>query len=172
MATKSAKVFSIAQFKNKASKSKLTVVAEYKGLSVKKLTALRRELKSSGAEFSIFKNTMARIASEGTESSLLAKDFKGAVGVLFVDSNPIAALKTLVNYSKENNLLSIKSGVFEGQRLDVSALVALSTIPDRPVLLAQIAGMLSSPLVNATRGLHQVIQKLAYGLNEYSKIKQ
>ena len=115
---------------------------------------------------------MARIASEGTESSLLAKDFKGAVGVLFVDSNPIAALKTLVNYSKENNLLSIKSGVFEGQRLDVSALVALSTIPDRPVLLAQIAGMLSSPLVNATRGLHQVIQKLAYGLNEYSKTKQ
>lgn len=171
MATKSAKTQSIALFKSKASKSKLTVVAEYKGLSVKKLTALRRELRSKGGEFSIYKNTVARIASDGTESNLLSKDFKGAVGVLFVEDNPIGALKTLVEYSKENPLLTIKAGVFEGHRLDITALSALSKIPDRPVLLSQIAGLLSAPLANATRGLHQIIQKLAYGLKEYSETK-
>ncbi|MHB1606703.1 MAG: 50S ribosomal protein L10 [Leptospirales bacterium] len=173
MATKQKKSSLIAEFHERAKKNQLMVIAEYKGLSVAKLTALRRDLRSKGGQFSIYKNTLSRIASRESDAHLLDKDFKGAVGVLFVqDKNPINALKALVDYAKSNPTLSIKAGIFEGQRLEPEALGALSRVPDRATLYAQLLGLLTSPLAKTTQGLNQILQKLVYGLSEYSKKKE
>lgn len=83
----------------------------------------------------------------------------------------MGALKAFVDYAKGNGAFLIKAGVFEGQRLEAPALSELSRIPDRATLYAQLLGMLSSPLAKTTQGLNQVVQKLVYGLNEYSKTK-
>lgn len=171
MATKAEKAALMQEFRERAEKAQLMVVAEYKGLSVEKLTALRRELRSKGGEFSVYKNTLARISSQNVASKVLENDFKGPVGILFVRDNPMGALKTLVDYAKENPGFSIRAGVFEGQRLDVKSLGDLSKIPDRATLYAQLLGLLSGPLAKTAQGLNQVLQKLAIGLNEYSKTK-
>ena len=171
MATKTEKAALMQEFRERAEQSQLMVIAEYKGLSVEKLTALRRELRTKGGEFSIYKNTLARISSQNVSCKVLEKDFKGPVGVLFVRENPTGALKTLVEYAKENPGFSIRAGVFEGQRLDVLALGNLSKVPDRATLYAQLLGLLSGPLAKTTQGLNQILQKLAYGLSEYSKTK-
>lgn len=173
MATKARKAALLTQFHERAEQTQLMVVAEYKGLSVAKLTVLRRELRAKGAEFSIYKNTLAKIASRETTAHLLEQDFKGAVGILFVkDQNPIGALKTLVDYAKNNPDFSIKAGVFEGQRMELDALGALSRVPDRATLYAQLLGLLTSPLAKTTQGLNQIVQKLVYGLSEYSRKKE
>lgn len=173
MASKEVKNGLITQFRERAGQTHLMVVAEYKGLSVAKLTALRRDLHGKGAEFSIYKNTLAKIAIRDTQAQLLEKDFKGAVGVLFVQNqNPIGALKAFVEYAKSNPSFSIKAGIFEGQRMELDALTDLSRVPDRATLYAQLLGLLTSPLAKTTQGLNQIVQKLVYGLSEYSKKKE
>ena len=173
MATKAQKTLQITKLNQRAQTARLMVIAKYEGLSVSALTNLRRDLRAKGGEFSIYKNTLAKIAAKGTLAEVLDKDFKEAVGVLIVqdEKNAVGALKALVDYAKGNGSFLIKAGVFEGQRLESPALSEISRIPDRATLYAQLLGMLSSPLAKTTQGLNQVVQKLVYGLNEYSKTK-
>ena len=173
MAKKAQKTLQVTKLNQRAQSAQLMVIAKYEGLSVSALTSLRRELRAKGGEFSIYKNTLAKIATKGTLAEVLEKDFKEAVGVLIVqeEKNAVGALKAFVDYAKGNGAFLIKAGVFEGQRLEAPALSELSRIPDRATLYAQLLGMLSSPLAKTTQGLNQVVQKLVYGLNEYSKTK-
>nr|EDZ39108.1 MAG: Ribosomal protein L10 [Leptospirillum sp. Group II '5-way CG'] len=173
MATKTQKTLQVTKLNQRAQTARLMVIAKYEGLSVSALTNLRRELRAKGGEFSIYKNTLAKIATKGTLAEVLDKDFKEAVGVLIVqeEKNAVGALKAFVDYAKGNEAFFIKAGVFEGKRLEAPALSELSRIPDRATLYAQLLGMLSSPLAKTTQGLNQVVQKLVYGLNEYSKTK-
>uniref|UniRef100_A0A7C3QVT4 Large ribosomal subunit protein uL10 n=1 Tax=Leptospirillum ferriphilum TaxID=178606 RepID=A0A7C3QVT4_9BACT len=173
MATKAQKALQISKLNDRAQVAQLMVIAKYEGLSVSALTELRRSLRAKGGEFSIYKNTLAKIASKGTRAEILDKDFRQAVGILIVreEKNAVGALKAFVDYAKTNPTLSIKAGVFEGQRLEAPALTELSRIPDRATLYAQLLGLLSSPLAKTTQGLNQVVQKLVYGLSEYSKSK-
>lgn len=174
MATKAQKTIQITKLNQRAQSAQLMVIAKYEGLSVTALTNLRRDLRAKGAEFTIYKNTLAKIATKGTIAQVLDKDFKEAVGVLIVqeEKNAIGALKAFVDYAtKGNGAFLIKAGVFEGQRLEAPVLAEISRIPDRATLYAQLLGLLSSPLAKTTQGLNQVVQKLVYGLSEYSKTK-
>ena len=173
MATKAQKTLQVTKLNQRAQSAQLMVIAKYEGLSVSSLTNLRRDLRAKGGEFSIYKNTLAKIATKGTAAEVLDKDFREAVGVLIVqeEKNAVGALEAFVDYAKGNGAFSIKAGVFEGQRLEAPALTELSRIPDRATLYAQLLGLLSSPLAKTTQGLNQVVQKLVYGLSEYSKTK-
>lgn len=84
MATKAQKTLQVTKLNQRAQSAQLMVIAKYEGLSVSALTSLRRELRAKGGEFSIYKNTLAKIATKGTLAEVLEKDFKEAVGVLIV----------------------------------------------------------------------------------------
>jgi len=169
MATKKQKTDKIDQFKRIAAASSITVVAEYKGLNVEKLSSLRKSLKTHGGQFSVFKNTLAKVGSDSSASSALVSDMKGQVGYVFSEKNPLGVIKALVDYSKDNSLFKIKSGVFDGQKVSYQELVELSKVPDRSVLYGQLLGLLQSPLSNFVGGLQQILRKSLYALEERKK---
>ena len=169
MATKAVKTSKIEEFRKVASSATIAVVAEYQGLSVEKLSNLRRSLKPHGGQFTVYKNTLAKIGTESTGTSPLASDLKGQVGFVFSEHNPLGVIKALIDYSKENPLFKIKSGVFDGQKVSPQQLVELSKVPDRKVLYGQLIGLLQSPLSSTVGGLQQILRKSLYALEERKK---
>ncbi|EQD25051.1 MAG: 50S ribosomal protein L10 [Nitrospirae bacterium] len=169
MANKAQKTSRIEHFRKVASTSSVTVVAEYKGLNVEKLSTLRRSLQTHGGQFTVYKNTLARIGTETTSATPLVPDMKGQVGYVFSENNPLGVIKTLIDYSKENPLFKIKSGVFDGQKVSYQELIELSKVPDRKVLYGQLLGLLQSPLSSFVGGLQQILRKSLYALEERKK---
>lgn len=169
MATKAQKTSKIEQFRKIASASSITVVAEYQGLNVEKLSALRRSLKPHGGQFSVYKNTLARVGSETTDVSSLNSEMKGQVGYIFSETNPLGIIKALIDYSKDNPLFKIKSGIFDGQKVSSQELSELSKVPDRKVLYGQLLGLLQAPLSKTVGGLQQILRKSLYALEERKK---
>lgn len=169
MATRAEKNLKIEEFRKISSKASVTVVAEYKGLSVEKLSTLRKAIKGNGGQFTVFKNTLARAGSDQTVFSGLVPDMKGQVGYVFSEKNSLGVIKALIDYSKDNPLFQIRSGVFDGQKVTYQDLVQLSKVPDRPVLYGQLVGLLQAPLSGLVGGLQQILRKSLYALEERKK---
>jgi len=127
-----------------------TVVTEYRGLTVTSIKQLRRSL---GAEtkYKVAKNTLIKIAAKeagiDVDESLLA----GPSAIAFVKGDPITAAKNLKNFQKENPLLVIKGGIFEGKRVTTAEIMKLADLESREVLLSKLAGAMKASMAKAAR---------------------
>ena len=127
-----------------------TVVTEYRGLTVQAIKELRRSL---GAEtkYKVAKNTLVKIAAKeagvNVDESLLA----GPSAIAFVKGDPITAAKSLKNFQKENPLLVIKGGIFEGKTVTTAEIMKLADLESREVLLAKLAGAMKASMAKAAR---------------------
>lgn len=99
---------------------------------------MRRKLRDVDVEYKVVKNTLLVRASEDTDAALIKESFKGPSAVALSYDDPVAPAKVLSDFAKENEKLEIKIGVMEGKILDISAIKALSSLPSREVLLAQV----------------------------------
>ncbi len=139
-------------------------VAEYRGLSVGQLAALRRQLRAGGGEFKVYKNTLARFAAERAGVASLSELLSGPTAITFVSGDPAAVAKALRDASKATPLLVLKGGVMAGKALRAIDIESLAELPSREVLLAQFAGALQAPLVKTAGLLQALPRNLAYGL--------
>ncbi len=127
-------------------RSQLTVVANYRGLSVAQLQDLRGSLREANAEFTVAKNTLARIAS-GRAGVEIAEDvFEGPTALMFAYEDVVAPAKALTDFVRSSRVLELKVGLMEGQTLGSSDLDALASLPPREELLGKLVGMLASPM--------------------------
>ena len=120
-------------------------LAQYSGLTVEALTALRRELRTVNAEFHVVKNTIARKAIEGRDESVLAPSFRNQTGIVFARGDVAAAAKVVTETAKKNDKLKLVSGFMEKNLLTAKSVEALASLPSREVLLAKIIGSLVAP---------------------------
>ena len=120
-------------------------LAEYRGLTVEHLNALRRQARDKGVYLHVLKNTLARRAVAGTTFEV-AKDAMVGPLIYGFSKDAVAAAKVLSDFAKGNDKLVVKAGVYAGKALDAQGVKALAAIPSREVLIAQIAGMLRSPI--------------------------
>jgi len=160
-----AKVATIDEVKTRISNSTTAVVTEYRGLTVAQISTLRRQLRTLGADYKVFKNTLVRRAIAGTDVESLAEFLVGPTAIAFVDGDVSAVAKALRDFARETPKLIVKGGVVGGKPLSKSDLGALADLPSRDVLLAQIAGLLASPLRTMAGLLKAVPQNFAYGLS-------
>jgi large subunit ribosomal protein L10 len=136
----------IQELKEGFNRAKAIVFTDYRGLTVADLSDLRGLLREGKFEYKIVKNTLAKIASEGT-SVFAAKDaFKGPVGIAISYDDPVLALKKILEYSKKNDKLKVSIGLIEGSVYASQDLKAVADLPPRNVLLATMAGGFKSPL--------------------------
>lgn len=141
------------------------LAADYRGLTVAQLKQLRDRIRNE-AEFSVVKNTLARRAAQDSGREEILQYLEGPTGIFWITGDPAAAAKTLTAFAKEvNGLLAIKGGVLSGTALSAAQVDALTRLPSREQLLAQLAGGIAAPLF-ALGGLAQPLQKLGGGLNE------
>lgn len=131
-------------------------LADFQGLNVAEISALRHELRSAGTEFRVVKNSIAKRALQGTAMSVLDKHFFGSTAVALSSQDPVAPAKILTRFSKENPKLKLKVGFLEGKELTPEDINDLAKLPGREVLLATLLGVLQAPptgLVNVLAGI-------------------
>ena len=140
------KAKTIEQAKDWYSKSVGVVFTDYRGLKVKEVQQLRRDLRKKGAEIHVLKNTLFRIAAGDDVSNIPDAMHNGPTAVAFVFENETDCAKALFDYAKTNKNLKVKGGFFGGRAMNAKEVEAFSTLPPREVLIAQVIGAIAAPL--------------------------
>jgi large subunit ribosomal protein L10 len=141
-----------------AAKSQTLVMAEYRGIAVVDLTKLRQQARDKGVYMRVLKNTLARRAVAGTSFDVAANEMTGPL-IYGFSEDAVAAAKVVNEFAKTNDKLLIRAGAYSGRALDKAGVQSLANIPSREVLLAQIAGLLQSPMAGLARVLAAVSAK-------------
>lgn len=168
---KEKKVAIVAEVKEKVDKAKAMVFTDYTGLTHKQLEDLKKELRKSDAEYVVAKNTLVKIAL-GDKALGQEDKFIKPTGTMFLYGDVVAPLKALAKMVKEMEKPAIKFGLLDGKVMTDKEVIKLSTLPSREVLLAQLAGMLKSPISGLHRALNWNLQKLVMTLAAVEKQKQ
>jgi large subunit ribosomal protein L10 len=158
------KVAVVTEVREKLENADATFVTEYRGMTVGALAQLRRSLRQSGAEYKVYKNTLARFAVRDAGLEGLEELLVGPTGITFVSGDVAAAAKALRDASRTNPLLVVKGGALSGKVMSNKDVEALADLPSRDVLLAQLAGAFQAPLVKTAGLLQALPRNFAYGL--------
>jgi large subunit ribosomal protein L10 len=145
-----------------AATAQTLVIAEYRGITVADMTKLRTTARSSGVTLSVLKNTLARRAVAGSAFEVVADQMTGPLIYSFsVDA--VAAAKVVSEFAKTNEKLVIRGGAFAGKALDVNGVKQLASIPSKEVLLAQLLGLMQSPISRTARVLAALAEQRGGG---------
>ncbi|MFA6016106.1 MAG: 50S ribosomal protein L10 [Gallionellaceae bacterium] len=147
----------VAEVNAQVANAQTIVLAEYRGIAVSDITKLRAVARSSGVYFHVLKNTLARRAVQGTAFEALADKMVGPL-VYSISPDPVAAAKIVYDFAKTNDKLVVKAGLYNGKLMDTAAVNALATVPSKEVLLAQLLGLLQSPVSSLARVLSAVAE--------------
>ena len=128
-----------------AASAQTLVMAEYRGITVADMTRLRSQAREKGVNLSVLKNTLARRAVAGSAFEVVADQMTGPL-IYGFSIDAVAAAKVVADFAKTNDKLVIRAGAFGGKALDVNAVKQLANVPSKEVLLAQLCGLLMSPI--------------------------
>ncbi len=160
----------VAEVRDRLAASDAALLTEYRGLNVGQMAELRRSLRAAGGEYTIYKNTMVRLAT--AELGLdLAGLLTGPTAIAFVGArddggagDAAAVAKALRDFSRANRALVLKGGVLGDKVLSAEDLVSLADLPSRELLLARLAGAFSAPMVQLAGLLQALPRNFAFGL--------
>jgi large subunit ribosomal protein L10 len=136
------------------------VAAEYRGLSVSKLTELRAKARASGVYMRVVKNTLARRAVAGTQFECVGEKLKGPLILAFSQEDPGAAARLIKGFAKDNDKLVPKLVSLGGTVLSATDLERVASLPTKAQALAQLLGVLKAPIGKFVRTLAEPHAKL------------
>ena len=148
-----------------AAKAQTLVMAEYRGITVADMTKLRSAARSNGVTLSVLKNTLARRAVAGSAFEIVSDQMTGPL-IYGFSVDAVAAAKVVAEFSKTNDKLVIRGGAFGGKVLDVNGVKQLASIPSKEVLLAQLLGLMQSPISRTARVLAALATQKGVGSTE------
>jgi large subunit ribosomal protein L10 len=158
------KVAVVSEVKAHLEEADATLLTEYRGLTVKDMADLRSALRTHGAEYKIYKNTLVRFAVRDLNLGELEESLTGPTAVAFIKGDAAAAAKALRDFAKTNPNLIVKGGVLGTKVLTAKDAAALADLPSREVVLAQLAGLLAQPMQQFAGLLQALPRNFAYGL--------
>ena len=136
------------------------VAAEYRGLSVSQLTALRAKARENGVYLRVVKNSLARLAVKGTEFECMNDRLTGPLMLGFSQEDPGSAARLFRDFAKDNDKLVITLGAVGGETIEASDIGKLANLPTRDEALAQLMSVMQAPVVKFVRTLNEVPGKL------------
>lgn len=145
-------------------KSQAVFVTDYMGLTVERITKLRREIKGVGGSYQVVKNTLLRRATEGTPAKGIEQFFVGPTAIAIAKTDAVAVAKALVNFAKDNEKFEIQAGMLGDRAITAADIQELSKMPPREVLLARMLGSLNAPVSNFVGVLSAIVSQLVYVL--------
>ena len=148
----------VADVATQVAKSQTLALAEYRGLTVEHLNKLRVEARAKGVYLHVLKNTLARRAVAGTPFEVAAESMVGPL-IYGFSEDAVAAAKVVADFAKGNDKLVIKAGSYAGKALDANGVKALAAIPSKEVLLAQLLGLMQSPVSRIARVVAAIAEK-------------
>jgi len=174
MATKAFKAEKIEAVREKIARAKVAIVTENKGLSVAKITSLRRELQKGNGDYTVVKNTLAKIAIQGTEFEPLAELLTGPVVLALGFEDQVAPAKTIAQFAKEKtnaDKIAIKGGCLDGALLSAQQIDDLSKLPSKEELYAKMLGCVNSPASGIANSVNAVLRALVYTVDQVRQQK-
>src|SRR3954467_7278282 len=148
------KVAVVDEIRTKLDEADAAVLTEYRGLTVHDLADLRASLRTTGTQYKVFQNTLARRAVEGRGLDEITDLFQGPVAIAFVHGDAAAAAKALREFGRNHDALVLKGGLPGERGITPKEIAGLAALPSRDMLLTQIAGLFQQPLTRAA-GLFQ-----------------
>jgi large subunit ribosomal protein L10 len=145
----------VAAIADQLSRAKVTVLADYRGLSVSEITALRRRLREANAEFHVAKNTLTRRAAERLGCDELVPHLVGPTGLALGYGDEAALAKAMSEFARTSRILTLKGGLLGNRVLAAEDVGRLADLPSREQLIAQVVGGFQAPiagLVNVMSG--------------------
>ncbi len=158
----------VASLKQTFEDSEIVVVTHYSGLTVADMTDLRGRMREAGASFKVAKNRLTRLALQGTKFEDLSDLMSGPTALAY-STDPVAAAKIAVNYSKDNEKLVILGGVFNGQSLDVDGVNTLAKLPSLDELRGKLVGMIQTPATRIAGVLQAPAGQVARVIGAYGQ---
>jgi len=152
----------VADVAAQVARSQTLALAEYRGLTVEHLNKLRVEARAKGVYLHVLKNTLARRAVAGTPFESASESMVGPL-IYGFSEDAVAAAKVLSDFAKGNDKLIVKGGAYAGKALNADGVKSLASIPSKEVLLAQLLGLLQSPISRTARVLHALAEKRGGG---------
>lgn len=149
--------------------SEAIFAVDYRGISVTQAAELRNGLREADASFKVVKNRLTKLAADKAGASELNDLLQGPTALTFVKGDTAAAAKAITSFNKEHDVLTYKGGLMGETLLDEERFTAISKLPSRDTLNAQLAGVVASPLVTLTRGLGSLISGLAIQLQQVAE---
>jgi large subunit ribosomal protein L10 len=162
------KAAAVAEITERFTTSTATVITEYRGLTVKQVTQLRRAL-GRDTTYAVVKNTLTKRAAADAGLELDEALFTGPTAIAFVKGDPVEAAKGLRDFARTNPMLVVKGGVLDGKLLSAAEMARIADLESREVLLARLAGAMKA-LPTRAAGLFQAplsqMARLAKALEE------
>ena len=159
------KARTIATLSDQLARAQLVIVTDYRGLKVADLQTLRGNLRPSGAEFHIAKNTLTRIAASNAGVTGLDPLLEGPSALVFAFADPVQTAKAVNDFVRSSRILSVKGGVMGDRPVTAADVEAIATLPSREELQAKLLGLMVSPLSRTLGVLTGPSRSMVYLLN-------
>lgn len=168
MVTRAQKQESVDQLKEIFGGASSVVLAHYRGLNADETAALRGTTHKEGVNVRVAKNTLAKIASQGTQFGVLKDYFTGPTAIAYANDE-IAAAKALVAFAKKNEKLVIIGGAVNGTLLDAKGVESLAAMPSLDQSRSILIGLINTPATQIARLLSEPGAQLARVVNAYAQ---
>jgi large subunit ribosomal protein L10 len=156
------KIKEVEELTETLSRSKVVIGADYRGLRVDEVTALRRQLRDNGVAMQVVKNTLFMRAAEAAGMAAAAELADGPTALIFGFDDPLAPIKTVVEYQRTaRNTFAARMAFMDGEVIPAARLTMLASLPPREVMIAEIAGALQSPITNLVYLLQATVQEFS-----------
>ena len=150
----------VSEVNDVASEALSAVVAEYRGLTVADMTTLRNKARDNGVYLRVVRNTLAKLAVEGTDFVCMKEEFTGPVICAFSKDEPGSAARLLKEFSKEYESMNVTALSIGGKLLGADQINAVASLPTHDEALAQLMSVMNGPITKLTRTLNDVPGKL------------
>jgi len=157
-----AKVHTIDELTEQIATAKLIVLTDYRGLRVSDLQDLRINLRKSGGEIRVAKNTLTRIAAEKAGITGIESYLEGPLALGLANDDIVGFSKTLSDFARTSRILTIRGGVLDNNFITAEQVEAISTLPSKEVLQAKLLGLLQSPMARTVGVLSGPSRSVAY----------
>ena len=168
MQTRKQKEAIVKDLAKKLKEAKGVIFSDFKGLTMKDLVALRKDLRDEHASLKVAKKTLIDIALKEAGISASVKEMEGQIAIAVSATDEVVPAKVISSFAKNNPNLKITGGILEGELLNVDQVIALSKLPSKKELLAKFVGTINAPVTNFVRvlagnlsGLVRVLQAVA-----------
>jgi large subunit ribosomal protein L10 len=147
-------------------------LCNFKGLTVEKDTQLRRTMRESGSNYTVYKNTLLKLAFTDSDFSKIDDKLVGNTALVYSREDTVALAKIIRDFAKDNEAFEFKAGVVEGKVIDAAELNALASLPSKEVLVSKLMYMLNFPIQGLVTTLSGVSRKLVVALDQIKQQKE
>ena len=149
----------VAELTERLNNSVAGIIVDYKGINVADDTALRKELREAGVEYTVVKNTLLKLAIANTELSGLDSVLEGTTAIATSADDYVAAARILNKFADTHKNFEIKNGFIDKEVIDVAKISGLAKLPSREVLLANVLGAFQAPISAFARAIQAIVDK-------------